>query len=175
MQHAARATTSTTARGKVTVQSFEIANLKPLNRQLPGVPLVQLLDAKTLKPGDVLAAGGTHDLRPRWPRRPGLRDIAALRRRRQPVEGLHRAARREPAPRCRRPRSSTTRTRAGLDVVAYTFRNENQFLPSGAALGAPTRTHYGNAIAEYQQFFELGVDGVFSDNPDTAKAARDDE
>jgi glycerophosphoryl diester phosphodiesterase len=32
-----------------------------------------------------------------------------------------------------------------------------------------------NAIAEHQQFFRLGVDGVFSDNPDTAKAARDDE
>ena len=34
---------------------------------------------------------------------------------------------------------------------------------------------YGKAIAEYEQFFELGVDGVFSDNPDTAKAARDGE
>src|SRR3954465_6054086 len=32
--------------GKVTVQSFEIGNLEALNRQLPGVPLVQLFDAK---------------------------------------------------------------------------------------------------------------------------------
>src|SRR3954471_8767404 len=37
--------------GKVTVQSFEIGNLKALDRLLPGVPLVQLFDTKTLKPG----------------------------------------------------------------------------------------------------------------------------
>src|SRR3954469_19048271 len=47
------------AAGKVTVQSFEVGNLKQLNELLPGVPLVQLLDAGTLKPGDVLASGGT--------------------------------------------------------------------------------------------------------------------
>ena len=46
-------------RGKVTVQSFEIGNLKVLNDELPRVPLVQLLDSPELKPGDVLAAGGT--------------------------------------------------------------------------------------------------------------------
>lgn len=47
--------------GKVTVQSFEIGNLKVLERVLPGVPLVQLFDAKVNRPGDVLAAGGAHD------------------------------------------------------------------------------------------------------------------
>ncbi len=31
---------------------------------------------------------------------------------------------------------------------------------------------YGNAIAEYEQFFDLGVDGLFSDNSDTAVEAR---
>ena len=45
--------------GKVTVQSFEVGNLKVLHHELPGVPLVQLFDAKTNKPGDVLAAGGS--------------------------------------------------------------------------------------------------------------------
>jgi glycerophosphoryl diester phosphodiesterase len=63
---------------------------------------------------------------------------------------------------------------AGLDVVPYTFRNENQFLPAELRSSADPNA-YGNAIAEYQQFFDLGVDGVFSDNPDTAKAARDGE
>lgn len=46
-------------RGKVSVQSFEISNLKVLHKRLPGVPLVQLLDAPANKPGDVLAAGGS--------------------------------------------------------------------------------------------------------------------
>jgi hypothetical protein len=31
---------------------------------------------------------------------------------------------------------------------------------------------YGNAIAEYEQFYGLGVDGLFADNPDTAVEAR---
>jgi len=31
---------------------------------------------------------------------------------------------------------------------------------------------YGDAPAEYRLFFRLGVDGVFSDNPDTAVAVR---
>jgi glycerophosphoryl diester phosphodiesterase len=39
----------------------------------------------------------------------------------------------------------------------------------------PDPNHYGNAIAEYQQFFRLGIDGIFADNPDTAKIARDEE
>jgi glycerophosphoryl diester phosphodiesterase len=31
---------------------------------------------------------------------------------------------------------------------------------------------YGDAIAEYEQFYGLGVDGLFADNPDTAIEAR---
>lgn len=51
---------------------------------------------------------------------------------------------------------------AGLRVHAYTFRNE-------AATLAP---QYGkDPLREYRQFFELGVDGVFADFPDTARRA----
>jgi glycerophosphoryl diester phosphodiesterase len=50
----------------------------------------------------------------------------------------------------------------GLRVHAYTFRNE-------VATLAP---QYANdPLLEYRQFFELGVDGVFSDFPDTARRA----
>ena len=159
-------------RGKVTVQSFEISNLKALNRQLRGVPLVQLLDAKTLKPGDVLAAGGTTT----------YGDMAT-------PEGLREIARyadvASPSKDYIVPRDATGRSlapttfiddahAAGLDVVAYTFRNENMYLPLELR-SSTDLAQYGNAIAEYEQFFALGIDGVFSDNPDTAKAARDDE
>jgi glycerophosphoryl diester phosphodiesterase len=67
---------------------------------------------------------------------------------------------------------------AGLDVVAYTFRAENSFLPTELRSDQPALdkpADYGNAFAEFQQFFDLGVDGVFTDNPDIAKAVRDDE
>jgi glycerophosphoryl diester phosphodiesterase len=61
---------------------------------------------------------------------------------------------------------------ADLVVHRYTFRNENQFLPLELRSGADPNA-YGNAIAEYEQFLELGVDGLFSDNLDTAVEARE--
>jgi glycerophosphoryl diester phosphodiesterase len=61
---------------------------------------------------------------------------------------------------------------ADLKVVPYTFRNENAFLPVELRVG-PDPTAYGDAFAEYALFLSLGVDGVFSDNPDTAVEARD--
>ena len=52
---------------------------------------------------------------------------------------------------------------AGLFVHAYTWRNEALFLLSD----------YGDdPMQEYLQFYCLGVDGVFSDNPDTAVTSR---
>lgn len=52
---------------------------------------------------------------------------------------------------------------AGLVVHSYTFRDEEKYL---------TIDYSGDPIAEYKQFYNLGVDGVFSDFPDTAAAAR---
>ncbi len=52
---------------------------------------------------------------------------------------------------------------AGLFVHAYTFRNEARRLASD---------YTGDPKAEYKRFYELGVDGLFSDFPDTALAAR---
>ena len=54
---------------------------------------------------------------------------------------------------------------AGLFVHPYTFRSEGKRLASD---------YRGDPKAEYRRFFALGVDGVFSDFPDQAKAARDD-
>jgi glycerophosphoryl diester phosphodiesterase len=53
--------------------------------------------------------------------------------------------------------------KAGLFVHAFTFRNESRYL---------ARSYLGDPHAEYLQFFRLGVDGVFSEFPDTAIAAR---
>jgi glycerophosphoryl diester phosphodiesterase len=62
---------------------------------------------------------------------------------------------------------------AGLDVMAWTFRNENQYLPTDLRWGDDPGA-YGDAFAEFQAFFEAGVEGVWADNPDTAMMARDD-
>ena len=53
--------------------------------------------------------------------------------------------------------------KAGLLVHPYTFRNEKRRLTFDMA---------GDPISEYLQFFRIGVDGLFSDFPDTAVAAR---
>ena len=53
---------------------------------------------------------------------------------------------------------------AGLLVHPYTFRSEAKRLASDFK---------GDPKAEYKLFYQLGVDGVFSDFPDHAKAARD--
>ncbi len=54
--------------------------------------------------------------------------------------------------------------KAGLQVHPYTFRTDKEYL----------HPYYkGDPLAEYRQFFQLGVDGLFSDFPDTAVKARD--
>jgi glycerophosphoryl diester phosphodiesterase len=53
--------------------------------------------------------------------------------------------------------------RHGLLIHTWTFRNEQHRLPADYA---------GNPLNEYLQFYELGIDGVFSDFPDTAVATR---
>ncbi|HSK96865.1 MAG TPA: glycerophosphodiester phosphodiesterase family protein, partial [Euzebyales bacterium] len=66
--------------------------------------------------------------------------------------------------------------RAGLVVHPWTFRNENMFLPVDFRQGDPSAATYlmatGDAPAEYRTYFDLGVDGLFSDYPDTAVATR---
>ncbi len=47
---------------------------------------------------------------------------------------------------------------AGLLVHAYTFRNEDIFL---------AQDYNGNPELEYEQFFSLGLDGLFTDFPGT--------
>ena len=49
---------------------------------------------------------------------------------------------------------------AGCVVHPYTFRNENSFLPLELRRGSDPAA-WGSAIAEYEQFFGLGVDGLF--------------
>lgn len=59
--------------------------------------------------------------------------------------------------------------KAGLLVHPWTFRNENSFLPLELRSKPKTeQQNYGDAQAEYKLFYDLGVDGVFSENPDTA-------
>jgi glycerophosphoryl diester phosphodiesterase len=132
---------------EVFVQSFEADSLKRLAAQIE-VRLVRLLNA----PGD-------------------LEEIATY----ADAVGPHKSliVPRDADGRSLAPTSFVRDAhRAGLLVHPYTFRNENSFLPLELRSGDDPAA-YGSALAEYRQFFALGVDGVFTDNADTAVAARD--
>lgn len=65
--------------------------------------------------------------------------------------------------------------KVGLQVHPWTFRNENSFLPLEFRKDTSEPNAdglYGDAFAEYKLFYGLGVDGVFSEDPDTAIEAR---
>lgn len=65
---------------------------------------------------------------------------------------------------------------AGLQVMVWTFRAENLFLPPHLRRGDPNASDYmlqhGDLEAELREFYALGIDGVFSDFPAIAVAAR---
>ena len=152
------------------MQSFEVGNLKALNKVLR-VPIVQLLDAANLKPGDVLAAGGATtyaDLATAA----GLKEVAKY------ADGVGPSKDyiipRDASGKSLAPTSFVVNAHAaGLVVHPYTFRNENQFLPlEDRSNGGSDPNAYGNAFAEDKRFFAAGVDGIFTDNADTGVAAR---
>ncbi|WP_300012277.1 glycerophosphodiester phosphodiesterase [Pseudonocardia sp.] len=151
----------------VIVQSFETTNLRALDTELE-VPLVALLEADGA-PADLVAAGDPRTyldlITPQ-----GLADLAAFADGIGPDKNL--VVSRNADGTLGTPTTLVADAHAaGLLVHPYTFRNENQFLPADLRAGT-SDTDYGDAFAEYTAFFEAGVDGVFSDNPDTAVAAR---
>ncbi len=162
----------------VFVQSFEVTNLVEL-AGLTEVPIVQLFGGNSVvdgvvvpaQPWDAVASGSglTYDA---MSTPDGLRRIA------QYADGIGPDKNRVIARNADGTLGATTALvsnahRRDLLVHPYTFRNENQFLPVDLRRGADP-TAYGNAFAEYAAFFAAGVDGVFADNPDTARLARDE-
>jgi glycerophosphoryl diester phosphodiesterase len=152
----------------VFVQSFETSNLKALDHVLK-VPLVQLLDAKAKQPFDLVGTGDTRtygDLATPA----GLREIATY------ADGVG------PSKDYIVPRDADGFSlpptsfvgdahAAGLAVHPYTFRRENTFLPAELR-SSDDPAGIGDLAAEVRRFFDLGVDGLFTDNADIAVAAR---
>lgn len=153
-------------RAKVFVQSFEVGNLKRLDRELD-VPLVQLFGGASSRPADVPAGGPTYG---QMATAAGLREVARY------ADGAG------PSKDYVIPRDATGRSlapttfvadahAAGLQVHPYTFRAENQFLPLELRRGTDPNA-YGDVLTEIAQFYAAGVDGVFADQPDLAVEAR---
>ncbi|MEH2229898.1 MAG: glycerophosphodiester phosphodiesterase [Nostoc sp.] len=152
------------ANAPIFIQSFEVGNLQDLSTKTD-LPLVQLLN-NSGKPYDFVISGCDHtyaDL----VTASGLEEIAKYAK----AIGIHKnllvprdsngkLRRRKAACRQISPTSLVIDAHAaGLLVHVWTFRNEDCFLPLD---------FQGNPQGEYELFFSLGVDGVFSDYPDTA-------
>jgi glycerophosphoryl diester phosphodiesterase len=151
----------------VFVQSFETGNLRML-RTVLRVPLVQLLDVSGA-PADLEAAGDPRGY-PDLATPAGLAAIAGYADAIGPGKDLVIARDGDGA--LAEPTSLVADAHAaGLLVHPYTFRNENQFLPTNLR-SSSSAADYGDAFAEYAAFFAAGVDGVFTDHTDTAFAAR---
>jgi glycerophosphoryl diester phosphodiesterase len=157
-------------RAPVFIQSFEQSNLKQLDKRT-SVRLVQLLDANAINADGSLEFNSPYD----WTvsGRPGtygdlvtdtgLDEVASY------ADGIgpwkpyiiSNTADGTLLP----PTDLVQRAHArGLVVHPFTFRNEASRLPAG---------YQGNPVNEYLAFYEVGVDGLFSDFADTAFAARD--
>jgi glycerophosphoryl diester phosphodiesterase len=151
---------------KVFVQSFEVGNLRALRDKLQ-VPLVQLTDA-TGAPADLVAAGDKRT----WAdltTAAGLKEMASYADAVGPTKDQVIARKPDGSLGAVTPLVADAHA-AGLLVHPYTFRNENEFLPTN--LRSPgTPADYGDIFAEYKAFLDAGVDGVFSDNSDTALLA----
>ena len=144
----------------VFIQSFEIENLQQLN-QITDLPLVQLLNEADKQPYDFVMKGDS-------------RTYADLTSPKELAKIAEYAEALGPYKRLIIPISEDKRLKpatslindahaVGLKVHTWTFRKEDQYL-------APD--YNGNPQAEYEQFFKLGIDGVFSDFPDIAVTVR---
>ena len=145
------------------IQSFETSNLKWFSKHTK-LPLIQLLDEPQERPYDLVLKGDKRTyadlMKPE-----GLAEIASYA---QGIGPWKRSI--VPDGADKQLLSPTTLVkdahRVSLLVHPYTFRNE------AAVYLAPE--YHSNPSEEYREFFELGVDGVFSDFSDTAIRARTD-
>ena len=144
----------------VFIQSFEVSNLKQL-RQMTNLPLIQLFDEAQLKPYDFVVKGD----RRTYGDLTSPKELATIAKYATGIGPYKRLI--VPVDANNRLKPPTTLVRdahvAGLKVHPYTFRNEAQYLASD---------YNGKPDAEYEQFFKLGVDGLFSDFSDTAVKIR---
>jgi glycerophosphoryl diester phosphodiesterase len=170
-------------RAPVFIQSFEQSNLKRLNR-MTRVRLVQLVDANAVNSDGTLdytppfdrpydwTASGDPELLARtfafFATDEGLEEVRSYadgigpwKRYIVSTAGTGSDAERTLLP----PTDLIERAHEhGLLVHTWTFRNEQSRLVSDYA---------GNPVNEYLQFYRLGIDGVFSDFPDTAFVSRE--
>ncbi len=158
------------AHSPVILQSFEPSSIQRLAK-LVDAPGVVLLSGAGTRPWDFTEAGDPRTVADLITPE-GLRWISSYAKGIGPTLDL--VIPRDAAGRLGTP---TTLVRdaheAGLVLHPYTHRNENAFLPAEFRRGADPNA-YGDSFGALRKYLETGIDGIFSDNPDTALLAAAD-
>jgi glycerophosphoryl diester phosphodiesterase len=159
---------------KVFIQSFEVGNLQRLRRETR-LPLIQLIDSAGA-PADFVASGDprTYDdlVTPQ-----GLAEIATYADGIGPDKSRIVAGNSAGNPLGQPTALVRDAHRVGLLLHPFTFRPENNFLAADFRVGNASSPEYlharGDQPAELALYYQLGVDGLFADNADTAVAVRE--
>ncbi|MEU9212394.1 glycerophosphodiester phosphodiesterase [Streptomyces sp. NPDC048415] len=152
----------------VILQSFEPSSIQRLNKLL-GNPLVVLLSSANTRPWDFVTAGDPRTVADLVTPK-GLEWIASYAQGIGPTLDL--VIPKDASGNLTTPTTLVADAHdAGLILHPYTMRNENPFLPANFRKGTDP-TAYGDAFGAFKTYFETGIDGVFSDNADTALMAR---
>jgi glycerophosphoryl diester phosphodiesterase len=152
----------------VLIQSFETANLRALRAKVPrgsNVRLLQLFGGKRETPYDTVAAGHARTygdlMRP-----DGLRDVATY------ADAIG-PAYRDLDPHDGRSALVDAAHAAGLEMIVYTFRPENQFLGPHAGEGGAAARNEAGSVRQIRDALALGIDAFFTDDPALGRRAVD--
>jgi glycerophosphoryl diester phosphodiesterase len=150
------------------IQCFEVSNLKAM-RRMTELPIVQLMEDEGA-PFDFVVKGDKRTYRD-MTTPDGLAEIATYataigphKWQVIPLDSHGNLA--SPTP------LVSNAHAAGLQVHAYTFRAENQYLPQNMRSGTDPNA-LGNLQAELLAHLEAGLDGFFTDHADYGVRARD--
>ncbi|MCX4910203.1 glycerophosphodiester phosphodiesterase [Streptomyces sp. NBC_00878] len=154
----------------VIIQSFEPTSIQRLNK-LVGNPLVVLLSAANTRPWDFVETGDPRTVAD-LVKPAGLKEIASYAQGIGPTLDL--IILKDASGNLTTPTTLVRDAHAeGLILHPYTMRNENPFLPANFRKGTDA-DGYGDPFGAFRTYLATGIDGVFTDNPDTGILARED-
>ncbi|QES52704.1 glycerophosphodiester phosphodiesterase [Streptomyces venezuelae] len=154
----------------VFLQSFEPSSMQRLGR-LVSSPRVVLLAAAHTRPWDFVQAGDPRTVADLVTPE-GLKWISGFAQGLGPTLDL--VIPRDASGKLGEPTTLVRDAHArGLVLHPWTARNENSFLPADYRKGTDPAA-YGDVFGAYRRYFEQGIDGIFTDNPDTGLLAAED-
>ncbi|WP_328497487.1 glycerophosphodiester phosphodiesterase [Streptomyces sp. NBC_00414] len=154
----------------VILQSFEPTSVQRLNKLVDNA-LVVLLSAANTRPWDFVETGDPRTVAD-LVKPAGLKQIASYAQGIGPTLDL--IILKDASGNLTTPTTLVRDAHAeGLILHPYTMRNENPFLPANFRKGTDADA-YGDVFGAFATYFATGIDGVFTDNPDTGILARED-